>query len=191
MRKAQDMITPNKIRFQKLQFDDLPLMQQWLNTDFVTEWYSGEPTTLEGIREEYGPLIDGRDPTQAFLIIYDTTPIGYIQTYKFRDNPEWQAVVQPAEEAAGIDLFIGHPDYIHRGLGSFIIKKFLQEIVFSQPEIEICVIDPEPANKVAIRAYEKAGFTYWKTIPAGAFPNEPEGYWLRLTKADFLAGLDQ
>jgi RimJ/RimL family protein N-acetyltransferase len=191
VRKAQDMITPNKIRFQKLQFDDLPLMQQWLNTDFVTEWYSGEPTTLEGIREEYGPLIDGRDPTQAFLIIYDTTPIGYIQTYKFRDNPEWQAVVQPAEEAAGIDLFIGHPGYIHRGAGSFIIKKFLQEIVFSQPEIEICVIDPEPANKVAIRAYEKAGFTYWKTIPAGTFPNEPEGYWLRLTKADFLAGLDR
>ncbi len=181
------VLNSTNIRFQKLQFDDLPLMQQWLNTDFVTEWYSGEPTSLEGLREYYGPLIEGQDPTQAFLIIYDTIPIGYIQTYKFRDNPEWYAAVQTIGEAAGVDIFIGHPDYIHRGLGGFVLKKFLREIVFSQEEIEICVIDPEPANKAAIRAYEKAGFTYWKTLPAGTYPNEPEGYWMKVSRAEFLA----
>ena len=182
------MFSQNHIHFKKLQFEDLPLLVAWRNTDFVAEWWHDEePATLESLREEYGPLITGQDPTQAFLIFYGETPIGYIQTYRFRDNPDWLRAIQPEGEAAGVDILIGDSGYIHKGLGPLTIKKFLKEIVFNQAGIDNCFIDPEPANRAAIRAYEKAGFTYWKTLPAGIVEGEPEGYWLRLSKAAFLA----
>jgi ribosomal protein S18 acetylase RimI-like enzyme len=31
------------------------------------------------------------------------------------------------------------------------------------PGVETCIIDPDPANKRAIRSYEKAGFEYVKS----------------------------
>ncbi len=183
------MLTPTKINFQKLQMVDLPLMYQWLNTDFVMQWYGREPITLEQVNKEYGDYIEGRDVPQPYLIRYDTLPIGYIQTYKISDDPDWAKALEPTEEAAGIDLFIGHADYIHRGLGSFVLKRFMQEIIFSQPEIESCLIDPDTENKVAIRAYEKAGFVYWKTIPEEDGPPEAENHVMRITKSEFLASL--
>ena len=131
------MLNPVNLHFQKLQFADLPLLHQWLNTTFVTEWYSGEPTSLEGISELYGPYIDGREPNQSFLIIYDTTPIGYIQTYKIRDYPEWYQELQPTDEAAGLDLFIGHADYIHRGLGNFVVKNLCSKSFSSKWELKV------------------------------------------------------
>ena len=158
------MLDPTPINFKKLEYTDMPLMLQWLTTDFVAQWYEEEPTTVEGMRELYGPTIEGTEPNKSFITMYGSTPIGYIQTYKIKDYPEWFATLQPTNEAAGVDIFIGHPDYIHQGLGSFIMRQFLKEQVFSHPEIESCILDVDPANKVAIRTYEKAGFTYWKPI---------------------------
>lgn len=184
------MLIPDNIHFQKLQITDLALMHHWLNTPFVMEWWEKQPTSFEDVREEYQAYIEGRDPARPYLIIYDSTPIGYIQTYNFKDEPQWCQAVQPPDEAAGVDIFIGHPDYIHRGLGSFILRKFMQEIVFSQAEIESCIIDPEPANKTALRAYEKAGFRYWKTIYGGEDgSSDAENYCMRITKVEFLASL--
>ncbi|HEX2910156.1 MAG TPA: GNAT family N-acetyltransferase [Chloroflexia bacterium] len=178
---------PSRINFQKLSLSDLPLMHQWLNTPFVYEWYGGHPETFENIVQEYTPYIEGREPNDSFLIMYDTIPIGYIQTYKIRDYPEWWQAVQPTEEAAGVDLFIGHPDYIHQGLGGFLLNKFLREIVFAPPEIESCIIDPATANKVAIKAYEKAGFRYWKTIMDIEEDNpDPESHLMRVTRAELF-----
>ena len=45
-----------------------------------------------------------------------------------------------------------------------MIQRVLGDVVFSGRETTLCIIDPDPNNKVAIRAYEKAGFRYLKTI---------------------------
>jgi RimJ/RimL family protein N-acetyltransferase len=34
---------------------------------------------------------------------------------------------------------------------------------FIEPGITSCIVDPEPSNKIAIRAYEKASFSYSHT----------------------------
>jgi RimJ/RimL family protein N-acetyltransferase len=168
---------------------DFPLLQQWLNTDFVTKWYAGEPTSLEGITETYSPYVDGREPVHAYIIKYDNLPIGYIQTERISDEPEWFQLIQPTAETANIDLYIGHPDYIHRGLGSFILIKCMRDFIFSQPDIEWCSIDPEVANHSAIRAYEKAGFKYWKTVYYADSANDlpTDNYLMRQSRTEFLA----
>ena len=67
--------------------------------------------------------------------------------YRFRPQPEG---------ARGLDQFIGEADMLGRGHGSAFIRAFADRLLASgTPRV---VIDPDPANKRAIRAYEKAGF---------------------------------
>lgn len=175
------MLDPTKLGFRRLQMDDLPLMYHWLNTDFVNKWY-GEARTPEEVAARYAPKINGDVPTDPYLILHDAAPIGYIQTYKIADWPDYSRCVQVEENAAGVDLFIGEQEYIHRGLGPHILRTFLREVVFADPGVTCCVLGPEPKNRAAIRAYEKAGFTYLRTVQ---LPDEaaPE-YLMRIGRED-------
>jgi len=74
-----------------------------------------------------------------------------------------------------LDLFIGEAAYLHQGLGAETLRIFLQQVVFRQPWAEACIVGPEPCNRAAIRAYEKAGFVYWKTVH---IPGEAQPEWL-------------
>ncbi len=175
-----------EIEFRRLREDDLGLLHEWLNQDFVARWYRVGDGSYEAIAAKYLPRIKGEEPTKCYLILVGDLPVGYIQTYRIGDYPEYGRYVDIAEDAAGIDLFIGHPDYIHRGLGKDIMREFLRRIVFGESNAESCVVGPEPANKGAIRAYEKAGFKYLKTIRV---PDEEEPeYLMRITKGEVGAG---
>jgi aminoglycoside 6'-N-acetyltransferase len=74
--------------------------------------------------------------------------------------PTEKAMLKISPNAAGIDTFIGETDFLHMGLGPVYIRKFLTEIIFREPAINSCIVDPEPANKIAVRAWEKAGFNF-------------------------------
>ena len=62
-----------------------------------------------------------------------------------------------AEGTYGIDQFIGEPDFLGKGLGTEIIKRFCDLLFKQYGAIEI-IADPKPGNLRAVRAYEKAGF---------------------------------
>jgi RimJ/RimL family protein N-acetyltransferase len=171
---------PARITFRSLTYADLPLLVRWLNTPHVREWWQHDPRTLEEAIEKYTPLIEGTEPTSAYIILYDERPIGYIQAYKIADWPEYASAIEVEEGAAGVDLFIGE-EYAHRGLGAPILRAFLRDIVFAMPGVACCVIGPSASNATAIRAYEKAGFRHLKTV---AVPGEEEPeYLMRITPA--------
>jgi RimJ/RimL family protein N-acetyltransferase len=171
--------------FRRLAMEDLPLMHRWLTTEHVRRWYGEEGRSLEEVTAHYAPRIRGEDPTDSYIILYGETAIGYIQTYLIHDHPDYAKSVDVEERAAGVDLFIGEPDYVHKGLGSILLRKFLREIVFAKPETESCILGPQPKNAVAIRAYEKAGFRYLKTIQV---PDEPKPeYLMRITRAESMS----
>jgi len=154
----------NDITFAKLEETDIDLLYKWLNTDFVIEWYGKKNHSYDEIVNKYLPRIKGEEPTHSFIIEYKLKKIGYIQTYLIEDYPEYSQYVEINEKAAGLDLFIGEKEYIHVGLGKYIIKKFLKEYVFPITNAISCIMGPEPKNKIAIKAYEKSGFKYLKTI---------------------------
>ncbi len=56
----------------------------------------------------------------------------------------------------GLDQFIGEANMLDRGHGSAFIREFTERL-FAQGTPRV-VLDPNPANARAIRAYEKAGF---------------------------------
>jgi RimJ/RimL family protein N-acetyltransferase len=147
------------IAFRRLTDDDLPLMQRWLNQPAVKQWWDDSAETVEQVREHYGPAIRGDEPTQPFVIVFDGRPIGYIQSYRPEDWPDDWGRQELPPGVAGIDLFIGEDDARHRGLGPLILNAFIEALTAADPSIAAVMVDPDPGNHAAIRAYEKAGFT--------------------------------
>ena len=174
------MLDPFWLSFSKLTVDDLPLMLKWLNSAFVGKWYGKGEYTYRDIKAKYVSRISGESPTNCYLIHYAKQPIGFIQTYRIVDYPDYNQFVQSGGETAGVDMFLGEDEYAYQGLGTAALFRFLKEIVFKKDRISSCVMGPDPENKAAIRAYKKLGFQYYKTI------HQPDGdeYLMRIDRVD-------
>ncbi len=179
------MTDAQQIQFRPLTLDDLELMQRWLNNDFVARWWPGWPR-LEQVRAKYTPRIEGSDPTKCFIVEFEAAPTGFIQCYYIRDYPEYP-IGPEAANAAGIDLFIGERGRAYRGLGPRLIREFVSRVVFHDFEVDSCIIGPAQNNLAAIRAYEKAGFKYLKTV---SIPGELEPeYLMRIGCEEFVTDM--
>lgn len=182
------MIYPHHITFRPLEINDFPLLQEWLNVPHVLEWWDKPGPTLEEVEAKYRPCVTGDEPTACYLILEAGRKIGFIQTYIIADHPEYSVLVDVDERAAGLDLFIGETDRVHRGLGPQILREFMRTVVFAVPNVESCIIGPAVSNASAIRAYEKAGFVYLKTIDV---PDEDEPERLmRIWRSEIVRPID-
>jgi RimJ/RimL family protein N-acetyltransferase len=174
-----------EITFRPLANADLSTMHRWLNNGAAFEWYGLKPTTLDEIVAEYTPTIEQTEPVFGFVIVIDGQDGGYIQWYLIRDHPDYARQMDVPDDSAGIDLFIGEEEFLHRGLGAQILRSFLGGIVFTDDRVGRCIIGPDERNAIAIRAYEKAGFRYLKTVVIEDEPY-PE-HLLELTRDEFRA----
>lgn len=156
------------ITFRPLLADDTPLMIAWRRNEHVRRWWHED--TDDEVAADCAALLAGAEPTYPFIMLLGERPIGYIQWYRLWSDgivasPSYAQLSPPIpRSAAGVDLFIGEVDCLFRGLGPVILRAFLRERVFADSEIAGCIIDPDPANTSAIRAYEKAGFHHVRTI---------------------------
>ena len=147
-----------RIDFRPLTADDLRLLHDWLGRDHVRRWW-GDPGTYTDVVDHYLPAIEGRDPTDLYALTVDQTPVGLIQTYLVADYPVYAALVDAGEQAAGLDLFIAEVALVGRGLGSEVIRVFVDAVVFARAATRSCVADPDVRNTASIRSFEKAGFS--------------------------------
>jgi RimJ/RimL family protein N-acetyltransferase len=174
----------SRIAFRRLTHADLPRLHEWLRREHVDRWWQEGSWPYEKVAAEYGRYIEGADPTEPYLVLLDERPIGYIQAYRTADWPELAAVGTFPPGTAGVDLFIGEADLLYRGLGPRILTAFLREVVFADPEVPMCIIDPAVSNAAAIRAYEKTGYRYLRTV---RMPGDSEpSYFMTLSRAEWL-----
>jgi RimJ/RimL family protein N-acetyltransferase len=144
------------ISFRPLQLTDLPLLYEWLSRPHVAEWWS--PTlSFEEVEQEFGPLVDERSTTRPYVVLFDGTPGGYIQSYVAMGSGEgwWEDERDPG--VRGIDQFLAHPEQLNQGLGTAMVRAFVQYL-FADPAVTRIQTDPSPENSRAVRCYEKAGF---------------------------------
>jgi len=147
-----------RLSFRQMSADDLRLLHEWLQREHVRTWWS-KHETYEDVVEHYLPAIEGREPTELFLILLADRPIGFIQTYLVSDYPEYAALVQVGERVAGVDLFVADVELTGKGVGAEALRAFTQDVVFSRETTIACVADPDVRNTASIRAFEKAGFS--------------------------------
>jgi aminoglycoside 6'-N-acetyltransferase len=142
-------------QFRPMSADDLPLVKNWLARPHVVEWW-GDPD------EQFG-LVSGdmNEPAMdQYIVSLNDAPLGYLQCYRLTD---WNTGFGPQPEGTrGIDQMIGIPEMVGQGHGSGFIREFIDRLLASStPRV---VVDPDPENARAIRAYEKAGFVKDKLV---------------------------
>jgi aminoglycoside 6'-N-acetyltransferase len=128
----------------------------WLSRPHVAEWW--DTHAPDAVEEEFGPCVDGTDPTRVFVCRLDGTPVGLVQMYRLDDNPDYARAIGLAQ-AAGMDLFVSDPERCGHGLGPDIILATLELIWAAYPEVTCAMAGPSVRNGRSIRAFEKSGFT--------------------------------
>jgi len=136
---------------------DLRLVHEWLQRPHVKCWWK-DRETYEEVVEHYVPSIEGADPTDLYLALLDEQPVSFVQTYLVSDYPDYAALIGVGEGVAGVDLLIGDEELTGQGIGTEILRRFVEEVVFAPPTTMGCVADPDVLNVASIRAFEKAGF---------------------------------
>ena len=156
------------LTFKPLVSDELPLLHKWLNTPHVSKWWFLDlgirNPTLEEVQSVWNRRLNNTEAVEYYIVLLDLTPIAFIQWSILSEESKSMALVKKSDNVAGIDVFIGEEDCLYKGIGPVLINKFLEEIVFRNPDIQSCIIDPEPENTSAIRAYEKIGFKHTHTV---------------------------
>jgi RimJ/RimL family protein N-acetyltransferase len=145
-----------RFEFRPLSGGDLPLLHEWVQRPHVAQWWD-EPTTMDEIRDEYQPVVEGADSTRAFLVYDEGRAVGFIQSYVVVDSGAGWWPGEMDAGARGIDQFLADPQGLDRGVGTAMIQAFLRKL-FEAPEVTVVQTDPAPHNPRAIRCYEKAGF---------------------------------
>lgn len=136
------------------------MLSHWLAAPHVQRWWR-EEHELDAVEARYGPLVDGVDPTQVFVVEGDGEPIGLVQRYRIRDNPEWErtlAVAMTPPDAAGIDYLLGDEALTGRGVGAEMVERFAEDTFACYPDCAAIVVGVQQANRRSWRALEKAGF---------------------------------
>lgn len=154
----------NAIQFRPITQDDIATLHRWRNLPHVAQWWQPSNITYAEAQAEYTAYMRPSYGVRAYIIIIEGHDVGYIQSWRVADFPDYKPYVPLTDATTGIDVFIGEADYLHKGWGAPLIRRFICEHVFDDPAVPECVIDPLPANKAAIRAYEKVGFKHEKTF---------------------------
>jgi aminoglycoside 6'-N-acetyltransferase len=144
------------LHFRRLARSDFPRVVSWLAQPHVAEWW-GTPLGLVEVEAQYGPCVDGTDPTMVFVGAQGSTDFALVQIYRLADNPAYaQAVGVP--DGAGIDLLIGDPSLCGRGWGTRIIVAALEMGWNAYPDVRWAMAGPSVRNIGSQRAFAKAGF---------------------------------
>jgi aminoglycoside 6'-N-acetyltransferase len=153
-------VTGPGLSFRSIDRQDFSLLSRWLASPHVATWWR-EESDAAAVEARYGPVVDGSDRTECFIVEDDGQPIGFIQRYLLADNPDWRrslSVAGTPDEAAGMDYFIGEVTLMGKGLGPKIIDRFVAETWSRYPDITAIVVDVASPNRRSWRALEKAGF---------------------------------
>lgn len=134
---------------------DLPLLDRWLRSPHVVRWW-GSP-------DAYRTALLQRSRTSHAMITAEGAPVGYLC---------WQRPSRPELEAAGladlpedlmdIDILIGEPEFLGRGIGPRALAALLARL---RDEGVCCAgLGTSSSNRRAIRAFEKAGFRRFRSF---------------------------
>lgn len=161
------------VGFAALRRSDLPLVSRWLAEPLVTRWWCDDPSA-DVVEREYGPCIDGAEPTQVHLAsIAGGGPFGLAQRYRWDAYPDDTAEIErfyPLPSAAlSLDYLIGEPSARGLGLGAATVTAYVDLAWAELPDAGDVVVPVAAGNRASWRTLERAGF-----VRVAGGPLEPD-----------------
>ena len=137
--------------FRRLRLDDLVRLHRWLNQPHVALWWGGA-IEASAVEAKYRPRIARPAAVAPYLGLFGDRPLGYLQINRQDLPPD----IGP--DAVSLDAFLGDAESLGKGLGAGMIRAFVRQIVFADPSVALCAVDPDPVNVRAVAAFSRAGF---------------------------------
>ncbi len=134
---------------------DAALLRGWLNSPHITAWWGDPEQELADILEHIDSI-----SVEPMIVELDGKAIAYVQIYDPHMEDDHPYQDQPFG-TMGIDISIGDAAKLNKGHGSAILRQ-LAELLFDEGAARL-IIDPDPSNAAAIKAYGKAGFVPFDT----------------------------
>jgi aminoglycoside 6'-N-acetyltransferase len=147
---------------------DRPVIERWLQNPHVARWWGTEEGLLE--------TLVGRPSGSHALIAADGRPVGYVCWQQpSREELEAAALTDLPENLVDIDIMIGEPADVGRGIGPKALALLLKRL--ASEGVEDAGLATRLTNRPALRAFEKAGFSLFRDF------EEPDGtYRYMVTK---------
>jgi aminoglycoside 6'-N-acetyltransferase len=141
--------------FRSVTKKDAALLKSWLSQPHIRQWWGEAEQELKDILDNIDSI-----SVEPMIVELNGKPVAYVQTYDphLEDDHPYQ---DQRMGTIGIDISIGDEALINKGHGAAILCS-LAELLFEEG-VPRLIIDPDPANVMAIKAYEKAGFAAFDT----------------------------
>jgi aminoglycoside 6'-N-acetyltransferase len=149
-----------RVELRPLRREDFPLLSRWLAEPLVARWWADD-SSLDAVEAQYGPSVDGTDPTALYLAEHEGQAFGFVQVYRFDDEPETRdelsAVCPVPPGAISIDYLVGEAGARGRGLGAAMIAAAVARGFADHPDAGELLVPVVAANEASWRALERAG----------------------------------
>lgn len=148
-------MTANRYDFRSVEEGDLPMIRDWITAPHAAAWWGDPDEEIASIREHIESI-----SVEPIIVELDGKPIAYLQSYDPHLEEDHPYQDQPFG-TIGLDLTLAAAELTGMGHGSALLRQFVAEL-FDEGAPRV-IIDPDPTNARAIRAYEKAGFRAFDT----------------------------
>jgi RimJ/RimL family protein N-acetyltransferase len=144
------------LSFRSLLHTDMPMLHDWLSRPHVSRWW-GRPASRATVERDYLPLTDETSGAHGYVASLGERPIGFVQAYVVQGCGDgwWEDETDPG--ARGIDQFLANSEDLGHGLGSAMIRAFVEQLLLDATVSKVQA-DPALDNEPAIRSYARAGF---------------------------------
>jgi aminoglycoside 6'-N-acetyltransferase len=172
---------------------DFALIVRWRAMPHVHEWWDPDDPApdLNEVLKHYRPTTDPAHPTTGCVIELAGRPIGYLQFYRWGDwipDPEGgESMDVPLEDDPwGLDLYIGEPEMVNRGLGTRAVALACRHL-HDGSGVSTVMLTTEIGNLRAQAAYRRAGFKTVRRV-LDTDTRDGERIWTGLMRWDAPAG---
>ena len=149
----------DEISFRRLATADLPLLFRWLNEPSVVRWWEGRDVSWEAVVRDH---TEETWPFEHWVALLGDQPLGWSRCYRAADFDEetyhWREHLDLTCVGA-IDYLVGATNLRGRGLGTAMIRSFVEDVVFERhPDWTAAAAGPFEANRASVKALGNAGF---------------------------------
>ncbi|MCH9630269.1 MAG: hypothetical protein S4CHLAM37_02630 [Chlamydiia bacterium] len=153
-------MTKEALSFKKADQSHEKLIHSWLAKDHIKPYFYGDG--LKNTLNNLHLFVNGIDHNddyrfEHFVAFLDGKPFGFLMTSPidgpFNASDPYDKWFKENRKTSTLDVLIGEKDFLGRGLGTRMIKEFIQS-----QDVDFVLIDPAVSNKKAIHVYEKVGF---------------------------------